>query len=103
LTFGLLGAAPNFTVYLIILVVAGLFMPAYSAADTVLIQENVAEHMMGRVFSLVQIIGSIAMPLGMLIFGPLADIISLQFILIGSGVLLIAASPLVLGCKLSKE
>jgi len=103
LTFGLLGVAPNFTVYLIILVVAGLFMPAYSAADTVLIQENVAEHMMGRVFSLVQIIGSIAMPLGMLIFGPLADIISLQFILIGSGVLLIAASPLVLGCKLSKE
>jgi DHA3 family macrolide efflux protein-like MFS transporter len=102
-TFGLLGIAPNFTVYLLILVVAGLFMPAYSAADTVLIQENVAEHMMGRVFSLVQIIGSIAMPLGMLVFGPLADIISLQYILIGSGILLVAASPLVLGCKLSKE
>ena len=102
-TFGLLGIAPNFTIYLIILVIAGLFMPAYSAADTVLIQENVAEHMMGRVFSLVQIIGSIAMPLGMLVFGPLADIISLQYILVGSGALLIAASPLVLGCKLSKE
>jgi len=102
-TFGLLGIAPNFTVYLIILVVAGLFMPAYSAADTVLIQENVAEHMMGRVFSLVQIIASIAMPLGMLVFGPLADIISLHYILIGSGVLLIATSPLVLGCKLAKE
>lgn len=102
-TFGMLGIAPNFTIYLMILVVAGLFMPAYSAADTVLIQENVAEHMMGRVFSLVQIIGSIAMPLGMLVFGPLSDIISLQYILIGSGALLIAASPLVLGCKLSKE
>ncbi len=102
-TFGLLGIAPNFTVYLIILVVAGLFMPAYSAADTVLIQENVAEHMMGRVFSLVQIIASVAMPLGMLVFGPLSDIISLQYILIGSGALLIAASPLVLKCKLSKE
>lgn len=102
-TFGLLGVAPNFTVYLIILAIAGLFMPAYGAADTVLIQENVAEHMMGRVFSLVQIIASIAMPLGMLFFGPLADVISLQYILIGSGVLLIASSPLVLGCKLSKE
>lgn len=102
-TFGLLGIAPNFAVYLIILVVAGLFMPAYSAADTVLIQENVAEHMMGRVFSLVQIIASIAMPIGMLGFGPLADIISLKYILIGSGILLVGASPLVLGCKLSKE
>jgi hypothetical protein len=38
-----------------------------------------------------------------LVFGPLSDIISLQYILIGSGVLLVAASPLVLGCKLSKE
>jgi MFS transporter, DHA3 family, macrolide efflux protein len=102
-TFGLLGIAPNFTVYLIILVVAGLFMPAYGAADTVLIQENVSEHMMGRVFSLVQIIGSIAMPLGMLVFGPLADFISLKYILIGSGLLLVITSPLVLGCKLSKE
>jgi MFS transporter, DHA3 family, macrolide efflux protein len=102
-TFGLLGIAPNFTVYLIILVIAGLFMPAYGAADTVLIQENVAEHMMGRVFSLVQIIASIAMPLGMLVFGPLSDIVSLQYILIGSGFLLLVASPLVLGCKLPKE
>lgn len=102
-TFGLLGLAPNFTIYLIILVISGLFMPAYSAADTVLIQENVAEHMMGRVFSLVQIIASISMPLGMLFFGPLADFISLRYILIGSGILLIAASPLVLGCKPSQE
>jgi len=102
-TFGLLGVAPNFTIYLIILAIAGLFMPAYGAADTVLIQENVAENMMGRVFSLVQIIASVAMPLGMLVFGPLADVISLQYILIGSGVLLMISSPLVLGCKLSKE
>ncbi len=102
-TFGLLGVAPNFTIYLAVLVVAGLFMPTYGAADTVLIQENVSEHMMGRVFSLVQIIASVAMPLGMLVFGPLSDVISLQYILIGSGVLLMASSPLVLGCKLSKE
>lgn len=102
-TFGLLGIAPNFTVYLAILVIAGLFMPAYSAADTVLIQENVAEHMMGRVFSLVQIIASVSMPLGMLFFGPLSDVIGLNIILIGSGALLLLASPLILGCKLDKE
>lgn len=102
-TFGLLGVAPNFTSYLVVLVVAGLFMPAYNAADTVLIQENVSEHMMGRVFSLVQIIASLAMPLGMLVFGPLADIIKIQYILIGSGFLLLLASPLVLRCKLVKD
>jgi MFS transporter, DHA3 family, macrolide efflux protein len=102
-TFGLLGIAQNFAVYLIILVIAGLFMPAYSAADTVLIQENVAEHMMGRVFSLVQIIASISMPLGMLFFGPLSDLISMDLILMGSGLLLLLSSPLILGCRLSKE
>jgi MFS transporter, DHA3 family, macrolide efflux protein len=103
ISFGLLGVAPNFVTYLVILVVGGLFMPAYSAADTVLIQENVSENMMGRVFSLVQIIASTAMPLGMLFFGPLADVIKIEYIMIGSGVCLTLASPLVLGCKLSKE
>ncbi len=103
ISFGLLGVAPNFAIYLVILVLGGLFMPAYSAADTVLIQENVSENMMGRVFSLVQIIASTAMPLGMLFFGPLADVIKIEYIMIGSGVCLTLASPLVLGCKLAKE
>ena len=103
ISFGLLGVASNFVIYLIILVIGGLFMPAYSAADTVLIQENVSENMMGRVFSLVQIIASTAMPLGMLFFGPLADVVKIEYIMIGSGVCLTLASPLVLGCKLSKE
>ena len=62
-----------------------------------------AEHMMGRVFSLVQIIASVSMPLGMLFFGPLSDVIGLNIILIGSGALLLLASPLILGCKLDKE
>jgi len=103
ITFGLLGIAPNFGTYLGVLVVAGLFMPAYNAADTVLIQENVSENMMGRVFSLVQIIASVSMPLGMLLFGPMADVIKIQYILIGSGFGLLLASPLILRCKLVKD
>ena len=34
------------------LVAGGLFMPAYSTASTVLVQEHVEEWMMGRVFSM---------------------------------------------------
>ena len=44
--------------------------------------------MMGRVFSIVQIIAASAMPIAILFFGPLADVISVETILIVSGVLL---------------
>ncbi len=42
--------------------------------------------MLGRVFSIVQIISVSAMPVAILIIGPLADVISVEVILIVSGV-----------------
>jgi DHA3 family macrolide efflux protein-like MFS transporter len=44
---------------------------------------------MGRVFSIIHIIAASAMPLAILFFGPMADVISVELILIISGVLLI--------------
>lgn len=89
LTFGLLGAAGNFSVYLILMGSAGFFMPILSTAQTVLIQENTQPHMMGRIFSIVQIVMAGAMPAAILILGPLADAASVEIILIVSGGLLI--------------
>ena len=88
ITFGLLGTAKWFFVYLFFMGAAGFFMPIVATAETVLIQESVEETMMGRVFSLIQIISSGAMPLGMLFFGPLADEVAIEGILVVTGVLL---------------
>ncbi|RYD02707.1 hypothetical protein N752_23290 [Desulforamulus aquiferis] len=93
-TFGLLGIAGNFTIYLIIMGVAGFFMPIVATAQTVLIQENVEEAMMGRVFSLVQIVTGSAMPFAILFFGPLADIVPIGSILVVSGALLVVVGAL---------
>ncbi|MFA5529023.1 MAG: MFS transporter [Peptostreptococcales bacterium] len=88
ITFVLLGMARNFGVYLIIMGISGLFMPIIATAETVFIQEITDPTMMGRVFSIVQIIASSAMPIAILIFGPLADMIAIETILIFSGLFL---------------
>lgn len=88
ITFAVLGIAGNFTLYLIIMGIAGFFMPIIATAQTVFIQETTQPTMLGRVFSIVQIISASAMPVAILIFGPLADIVSVELILIISGVLL---------------
>ena len=94
ISFALLGVAGNFTIYLLIMGVAGLFMPVAATAQTVLIQENVEAAMMGRVFSLVQILTGAAMPVAILFFGPLADIVPIGAILLVTGLLLAVAGVL---------
>lgn len=92
-TFVLLGLSTSFTFYLAVMFIAGIFMPFFGTAETVLMQESVEEHMLGRVYSIVQIIVSAVMPLGMLLFGPLGDLISIEKILIGTGVGIIFLTP----------
>ncbi len=43
---------------------------------------------MGRVFGVLGMISSSMMPLGMLVFGPVADFITIEWLLIGTGILL---------------
>ena len=87
-TFGLLGIAGNFAVYLIIMGAAGFFMPIIATSQTVFIQEITQPTMLGRVFSIVQLISAGATPIAILLFGPLADVVSVESILIVSGILL---------------
>jgi DHA3 family macrolide efflux protein-like MFS transporter len=87
-SFAMLGLSTNFLLYLIIMGVAGIFMPVMATAETVLIQEKVETEMMGRVFSLLQIVTGSAMPFAILFFGPLADIVAIGSILFVSGALL---------------
>jgi MFS transporter, DHA3 family, macrolide efflux protein len=83
-----LGLSSTFVIYLIVIFVTGLFIPFFSSSSTVLLQEKVDPDMHGRVFALVQIVSSAAMPLGMLVFGPIADIVQVEQLLIITGVLM---------------
>lgn len=85
-----LGLADVFWVYLVLIFLVGLAMPLNNTPLFVLVQEKVSSDMQGRVFSLVQIVTSLVMPVGMAIFGPLSDVISLRLMMIFSGASLIA-------------
>lgn len=88
ISFALLGLAGNFTFYLLVMSASGFFMPMVATAQTVLIQENVEATMMGRVFSLIHIVSGTAMPVAIIFFGPLADLVPISGILLVTGVLL---------------
>ncbi|MEG0451828.1 MAG: MFS transporter [Coprobacillus sp.] len=85
----LMGLAPYFIIYLILNALIGISSPCYNTSITVSIQERVESSMHGRVFSFMQIATSCAFPLGMLIYGPLADYIPVQILIISSGILVL--------------
>ncbi|PHC45982.1 MFS transporter [Bacillus toyonensis] len=95
-----LGIAPVFIMYLVFNFLIGITMPCFNTPVTVLLQEKVDPVMHGRMFSLVQIANSCALPLGMIIFGPLADVFSVEVLLIYAGIfVLFCAMYIVLSRK----
>jgi DHA3 family macrolide efflux protein-like MFS transporter len=50
------------------------------------LQETVEPERQGRVFGFVGIVIAVAMPLGMSILGPLADVVSVEILLIVTGI-----------------
>jgi MFS transporter, DHA3 family, macrolide efflux protein len=84
-----LGVAPIFSIYLIFMALFGVAMPIFNTPTTVLLQEKIEEDYLGRVFGVMGMISTSMMPIGMLIFGPIADFIKIEWLLIGTGVLII--------------
>ncbi len=94
-----MGVIPVFWLYLIVMGLTGLAIPFYNTPATVMLQEKVEESYLGRVFGLFGMIASAVMPIGMLVFGPLSDKIDIEWLLIGTGVLMTAASAALIGSK----
>lgn len=84
-----LGVIPVFWIYLVFMALFGVAMPIFNTPATVLLQEKVEEDYLGRVFGVMGMISTSMMPLGMLIFGPIADVIPIEWLLIGTGVFII--------------
>ncbi len=80
-----LGIVPLFWAYLVFMAIFGLAMPIFNTPTMVLIQEKVEESYLGRIFGVFGMISTSMMPIGMLIFGPIADIIQIEWLLIGTG------------------
>jgi len=84
-----LGATPIFWLYLIFMALFGVAMPIFNTPTTVLLQEKIEEEYLGRVFGVMGMISTSMMPIGMLIFGPIADIIRIEWLLLGTGLFII--------------
>jgi DHA3 family macrolide efflux protein-like MFS transporter len=98
-----LGVIPVFWIYLGVMGLVGLAMPFFNTPSTVLLQEKVEPDYLGRVFGVLGMISSSMMPLGMLVFGPLADIIAIEWLLIITGLLLFIQGFFLLGNKVLVE
>jgi len=81
-----IGLTHEFWLYLVIIAAAGFAMPFNSSPLTVLLQEKVELDKQGRVFSLWQIVSTLVMQFGIAVSGPLADVVSIQLIMIYSGI-----------------
>ena len=87
-----MGLSKQFALYLTLMIIYGVAITMVQTATTTLIQEKAEISMQGRVFGLLGAMYSGFLPVGMAIFGPMADEISLKWIMIGSGIALIALS-----------
>ncbi|MDN3495354.1 MFS transporter [Planococcus sp. APC 4015] len=91
LVFGVLsiglGLSSNIWVFFAFMFLVGLAVPFFSTPSMTLLQETVEPERQGRVFGFLGIVMAVAMPFGMVVFGPLADIVSIEVLLIAAGIL----------------
>ena len=88
MTIGM-GITPYFVLYLAMMFVYSIALTIIQTATTTFIQENAQESMIGRVFGLMGAMYSGFLPVGMAVFGPLADVLPLQWVMVGSGIALV--------------
>lgn len=94
-----LGSIPIFGGYLIFMGLIGIAMPFFNTPATVLLQERVEGDFLGRVFGVLVMISTSMMPLGMLAFGPISDVIKIEWLLMGTGLLLFIQGFFLIGSK----
>jgi DHA3 family macrolide efflux protein-like MFS transporter len=102
-----LGLSPSLGVFYAFMALIGVLLPAMFTPSTTLLQNHTEPAFMGRVFGLVALTQTLAMPLGMVIFGPLADTVKIETLLVISGVMsslfVVAVALLPTGREVWKE
>lgn len=89
--FGLLsialGLSTNLWLFFAFMFVIGLAVPFFSTPAMTLLQTRVEPERQGRVFGFVGIVMAVSMPIGMVVFGPLADVMPVETLLVIAGIL----------------
>ncbi|NLT12825.1 MAG: MFS transporter [Clostridiales bacterium] len=80
-----MGAIRSFPVYLALMVIYGVALTMVQTAVTTLIQEKSEASMQGRVFGFLSAMYSGCLPIGMAVFGPLADVMPMRMLMIVTG------------------
>ena len=92
---------PNgFVIFVVCCAIMGLSVPFYSGVQTALFQEKIKPEYLGRVFSLIGSIMSLAMPIGLILSGFFADKIGVNHWFLLSGILIIGIAIV---CKMITE
>jgi len=81
-----LGLSTNLIVFFAFMFLVGLAVPFFSTPAMTIIQLRVEPDRQGRVFGFVGIVMAVAMPIGMVVFGPLADVMPVETLLVIAGI-----------------
>ncbi len=95
----LLGVWTSFAAYLACMAACGIVQIYSQAPSMTILQEKVAPEFLGRVMSVFTMISSLAMPVGIMFFGPLADVVSIDYLMIGTGAAIIVLGGLYLSSR----
>lgn len=87
-----MGLIPAFPVYLLLMFLFGVALTAVQTTITTMLQRYTVSAMQGRVFGLMSALYAICYPVGMALFGSLADRFSLSGIMIFSGASLLLSA-----------
>ena len=80
-----MGVSHHFILYLVFMALYGIALTTVQPTIPTMLQENSEASMQARVIGLMSSLYSSSYPIGMVLFGPLADFIPLQGIMIFSG------------------
>jgi len=82
----------SFYAFATLVFIWGIIGPSFDTSFITSLQERVEPDMHGRVFSFMQIAVASALPLGMIVFGPLADVVSIESIFMVTGASVVACA-----------
>jgi DHA3 family macrolide efflux protein-like MFS transporter len=82
-----LGLSPNIWVFLAVMILFGITVPGFNIAGMTSVQELIPENLLGRTMGIINFMLAMAVPIGMLIFGPLADIVDLRILCVVCGII----------------
>jgi DHA3 family macrolide efflux protein-like MFS transporter len=94
LTVGL-GLLTDFRLYLACMALVGATVPVTNTPFMTILQTKGDDEYMGRIFSVLTMLSSVAMPLAMVLFGPLGDVIAIDWLLIGTGAAMVVICPFI--------